>query len=727
LKTLTKGTVACFVAIGYWGGCFASTLHANEPKIDFVSQVVPIFTKLGCNSGGCHGKAAGQNGFKLSLLGFEPHEDYDRIVKESRGRRVSAVYPDSSLLLTKATGDAPHGGGPRLKVDSQEYRVLLQWISQGMPLKKEPPPSVVRLELSPPNQRLMPASQQPLKIQAIYSDGSQDDVTRLALYESNDRDMADVSDHGLVSIKNVSGQVAVMARYRGQVATFRASVPSAREVTEWPTTTHPIDVAVGMHLQELNIPFSEKCDDATFLRRLTLDLTGRLPTVDESRDFFNSPSSDKRWELLERLLASREYSEYFANKWMLILRNRRPSPGYQSANFAFHRWLQHAFEENKPYDHFVRDIVAASGSVDVHPPVTWYRNVADTASRVEDTAQLFLGQRVQCAHCHHHPYEKWGQEDYARFSAFFALVKSKPGSQPDEPIIYSEHGTATVPHPKTGVPVGPAGLDGPEVQLSPYEDPREALVDWMVDRENPYFARALVNRYWKHFFGRGLVEPEDDLRTTNPPSNPELLDVLAKHFHESKYDLKELIRFICRSNCYQLSSSSKDGNIDDRRSFSRFYPKRMNAEVLLDAIDQVAGSSTSFEMMPRNTRAVGLPDTGFESYFLSVFGRPGASTACSCERAEESTLAQSLQLANSKELQAKLAADSARPARLARDGHRTDQEKIEELYLVTLARQPTDEEYSSASSFLTEQNDKRAAFEDLTWVLINSKEFLFNH
>ncbi len=700
---------------------------ANDPDVSFPNQIVPIFTKLGCNSGGCHGKAAGQNGFKLSLLGFEAREDFEHLVLESRGRRVSTAAPDQSLLLTKAINAIPHGGGLKLDHDSHEYRLIRRWMSQGLNFGDESAATVASLRIVPDHRRMLPTTSQQLSIVAKYSNGIIEDVTRMVQFETNDPDMAEVTKTGLVTVKSLAGEVAVMARYQGQVATFRASVPLADESYPWPEPRSAIDVAVLQQLQSLNIPMSELCDDATFLRRVTLDLAGRIPTLDEVRAFLADSDADKRDRAIDRLIDSDDCADYFANKWMLILRNRRDKPSQQSGSFAFYRWIRQAIAENRPYDEFVRGILTASGAMDVHPPVVWYRNVVDTNSRAEDTAQLFLGQRIQCARCHHHPFEKWSQSDYSRMSAFFSLVRTKPGQTPDESMVYSEVGKPQASHPKTGQALEPAGLDGPVIQMPDYQDPRGALVDWMVEANNPYFARSLVNRYWKHFFGRGLVEPEDDMRVTNPASNPELLTAIADHFIASKFDLQELMRFICQSKVYQLSSQANGANIRDRKCYSRYYPKRMSAEVLLDAIDQATLSTTSFDEMPDQTRAVCLPDTAFTSYFLSVFGRPQASTACECERATESTLAQSLQLANSKELQAKLAADQSRPARLASDVQRSDVEKIEELYLVAFSRLPNEDEKEAANEYLQEKPDKRVAFEDVVWALINSKEFAFNH
>lgn len=698
----------------------------ENPVVSFSNQVVPIFTKLGCNGGGCHGKAAGQNGFKLSLLGFEPHEDYAHLVKESRGRRLSQASPDSSLLLTKAINLSPHGGGQRMEVQSHEYRLLRRWISQGLQPGSANDPVVSSIHVSPSQRRMRPGTQQQLSVIAQFSNGQRLDVTAAVQFESNDTDMADVTKLGLVSIKDLAGEVAVMARYQGQVAVFRASVPILNGSNEWPEATNPVDIAVLNQLKSLNIPVSKVTDDATFQRRVTLDLAGRLPTLEETRSFQKNFSAGKRSELIDSLLASDEYAQHFANKWMLILRNRREGVGQKSGSFAFHRWIQEQIALNRPFDAFVRDIVAASGTMDVHPPVAWYRQVSDNFSRLEDTAQLFLGQRIQCARCHHHPMEKWGQRDYYQLASFFSQVRSKPGATPDEAMVFSALGAPRASHPKTGESLPPAGLDGPVVQDQDGRDPREALVDWMVDKQNRFFAKSIANRYWKHFLGRGLVEPEDDMRVTNPPANPELLDALANQLTSSEYDIQSLIRVICNSRIYQLDTEPNGDNLRDRKCYSRYYPKRMSAEQMLDCVDQFLGTTTSFESMPPKTRAAALPDTAFRSYFLTVFGRPEGATACECERANESTLAQSLHFTNSKELIAKLNEPTALPQTLSQVAL-ADELKIQEIYERAFSRLPSEPELMSSMAYLSQKENKQEGYQDLIWVVLNCKEFLFNH
>ncbi|HXJ72821.1 MAG TPA: DUF1549 domain-containing protein, partial [Candidatus Dormibacteraeota bacterium] len=501
---------------------------------------MPIFTKNGCNGGGCHGKSAGQNGFRLSLLGFEPEEDYEHLVKEARSRRLFPAAPSRSLLLLKAAATLPHGGGKRLDVDSDDYRLLVRWMAQGMPYGSTNDPTVARIEVLP-KQRVMPLQgAQQLVVLAHYTDGSIQDVTRSALFEPNDKDMAKADDHGHIQLYQQPGDVAVMVRYQGKVTTFRATIPLGAPVENLPAPKNFIDDLVFKKLQTIGMPASPVCDDATFIRRVSIDIAGRLPTPEETQRFLADREPSKRDKLIDALVDSPDYADYFANKWSALFRNKRNDNNQARGTYAFHDWIRDSLLVNKPFDQFVREILGASGDIGQNPPVAWYRQVNTTTSQMEDTAQLLLGQRLQCAQCHHHPYEKWSQRDYYSFSAFFSRVGRKPGSQPGEEVIFHKRGLAESTNKKTKQPEKPAGLGSAPVALAPDDDPRFALVDWMTSKNNRYFAKALVNRYWKHFFNRGLVEPEDDMRETNPPTNPELLDALAARFTDSGFDLKEL-------------------------------------------------------------------------------------------------------------------------------------------------------------------------------------------
>ena len=699
---------------------------AEDLPLNFPNEVVPLFTKYGCNSGGCHGKASGQNGFRLSLLGFEPAEDYEFLLKEGRGRRLFPAAPDRSLVLLKATGRLPHGGGARIEPDSAPYRVLHRWISQGMPYGNESDPVVVGIEVFPRAMTLKPGSAQQIVVISHYSDGSLRDVTRLSQLSANDPEMAEVSATGLVRTQQQTGRTAIMCIFQGHVDVFRATLPLGVDVANLPPPANYIDTWVFRQLQELGLPPSNLCDDSTFVRRATVTIAGRVPTRAEVVAFLDESSPDKRQRLVNDLIDSNDYADQFATKWAAILRNKRTGDQDKRATFAFYYWIRDRLLENYPYDAFVRDIVAASGDVSIHPPVAWYREVRDSSALVEDTAQLFLGMRIQCARCHHHPFEKWSQRDYHSFSAFYSQVGRKQSEFGNQDRIIHRRGTASVQDPKTGEQLLPTGLDGPPTEVSPWDDPRQRLVDWMTQPANPFFSRALVNRYWKHFFGRGLVDPEDDIRVTNPASNPELLDALAKDFVDHRYDLKHLVRTICTSQVFQLAADPNAYNQQDKQNFSRFYPRRLDAEVLLDAIDQLTGQPTQYAGMPAGTRAIQLPDNGFDSYFLKVFGRPEASSACECERSADASLSQSLHLLNSQDILGKVSADTGRAAQLAADPRPLEQ-RIQELYFLAFARSPDAEELAVATDYIQSKATPREGFEDVIWALINTKEFLFNH
>lgn len=714
---------------------------AGEKPVSFVNDVVPVLTKAGCNVGVCHAKAGGgQKGFQLSVLGFEPQEDYEHLVKEGRGRRLFAAAPERSLLLRKASGQLPHGGGVRLQTNSDGYALLLEWIRQGAPFDTAETPSLVSFEVRPDRGTIGRNGQQQLQALATFSDGSVRDVTHMALYESNDKAMAEVGDTGLVKVFDLTGKVAVMVRYQGRFGVFNGAIPLGAPVDSLPSPRNFVDEYVFSNLRELGIPTSAVCDDATFLRRVTLDIAGRLPTAEEAAAFLADSGADKRDRLIDSLLSSPEYADFFAGKWAALLKNRRDDASDMVANFAFHAWVRDSLLANKPYDRFVRELLAATGTVIGNPPVAWYKRVKEPVQQLEDVAQLFLGVRMQCAQCHHHPFERWSQDDYYSLAAFFNRVGRKPSGVRGEDLIFHQRGQATATNIKTNKILKPAALGDAIPEIAPDEDPRLKLADWMASPENPFFAKALVNRYWKHFFQRGLIEPEDDIRDSNPPTNPELLAALERHFISSGFDLKALVRAITQSRAYQLSAQPNEYNVGDRQNYSRYYPRRLQAEVLLDAIDQMTGTQTDFPNLPPGTRAIALPDNSYNrsSPFLRVFGRPEAESVCECERVQSSSLAQSLHLMNAADLKSKLANPNGRAERLTKDDRPTA-EKIRDLYLTAFAREPRPEELQAATEYLAEarldpngapinsEQATRENFQDLIWALINTKEFLFNH
>jgi len=717
----------------------AEKVHENLP-INFGNQIVPIFTKLGCNSGGCHGKISGQNGFRLSLIGSDPELDYMTLVKESRGRRLFLAAPEKSLLLLKATGQLPHGGGKRMEVGSDEYNMILRWIAVGTPFGDAKDPVVVRISVYPDRRVTTRYNRQQLAVYAHYSDGSVEDVTRRAQYETNDVEMASVDFSGLVTTMGQAGEAAIMIRYQGYVAVFRATIPLGVPVPPWsfePKTI--VDRYTAAKWRQLGLVPSKPASDQVFIRRAYLDITGTLPSVEEVRAFVADPDPNKRDKLVDRLVDSENYAYYFALKWADILKvKRRNIPQRAQGTFAFHGWIKDSLASDKPYDQFVREILCAVGDDRQCPPVFWYTELQNPEQFVDDVAQVFLGMRINCAQCHHHPYEKWSQDDYWGLAAFFGRVGRKPVSllgvqvqnQNQTRIAVFNRPTGNVINKRTGQPAVMKPLEGEPVTLAPGEDPRLKLVEWMTDPKNPFFAKAVVNRYWAHFFGRGIVDPLDDMRDTNPPTNPELLEALARDFVEHGYSLKHLVRTICKSRTYQLSSVPNEFNKHDKQSYARYYPKRMSAEVLYDAVSLVTGSPSSFAGMPSDrfgaSRAIMLPDEAFQSYFLDVFGRPQRLSACECERVNEANLAQVLHLLNSQEVQDKLSRPGGRADRLASDP-RPDVEKLEELFLLALGRQPTPQQLQVALQTIERRGpqNKKQAYEDIIWALINTKEFLF--
>jgi hypothetical protein len=714
------------------------SMNENLP-INFGNQVVPIFTKLGCNSGGCHGKASGQNGFKLSLLGFEPEVDYVALKMEARGRRVFPAAPENSLLLLKATGTIAHGGGKRMEVGSDEYKVVRRWIAAGLPFGEKNDPVVTRISIYPDHRILSRQNKQQFAVYAHYSDDSVQDITRRAQYESNDTEIAVVDAAGLVRTLDMSGEAAVMARYQGHVTVFRATVPLGAKTPEY--TFEPKTVVDRFTLKkwkELGIVPSELCSDEQFIRRVSLDITGTLPEPTRVTGFMEDKDPDKRDKLVDQLLESSEYSYYFANKWADILRvKRRQLPNRAQGTFAFHNWIREAVVADKPYDEFVRDILAATGDESKSPTTVWYKELQAPEQFVDDTGQVFLGLRLACAQCHHHPYEKWSQDDYWGLAAFFGRVGRKNiletggfQNQPNQVQFIYNLPSGGVTNKRTGQAAIMKPLDGKPMEVGRDDDPRQKLVDWMVDAKNPFFARAVANRYWAHFFGRGIVDPLDDMRVTNPPSNPELLDALAQDLIKNKYSLKSLIKTICKSRTYQLSAVPNKFNKHDKQTYARYYPKRMSAEVLLDAVNQVTDSPTQFGGLPQDKhaprRAIMLPDESYQSYFLDVFGRPQRISACECERVSEANLAQALHLLNSDEVQGKLSRPGARADLLAKD-KRPDAEKVEELFLWAFAHKPAADQLEAALAHIEKhKNDKKVAYENILWALINTKEFVFN-
>jgi hypothetical protein len=697
---------------------------ASEPSLHFENDIEPIFSRYNCNASGCHGKAEGQGGFKLSVFAFDSEADRNAIVKDGRGRRVVPAAPDESLLLLKATGRVPHGGGIRLKVESRDYQTLRNWIAVGMPAGDPNAPRVRSVTVEPTEKILAPMATQQLRVFATYTDGRKVEVTDHARFQANHEGLATVSSTGLVSTLDRPGEVAVMAAYMGHVGLFRAIVPRPGKLIDSPRPQfNAIDKHVDRKLSKLNITPSELCDDAEFLRRVTLDLAGALPTPAEVRAFLADRTSDKRSKRIDELLARPSFADLMALRWADVLRVDRQALGHERA-YAYHRWIRESFAKNRPLDEFAREIITAEGLLQDTPQAAFYRAATKPGEMASTLSQVFLGVRIACAECHHHPSDRWSQTDYTGMVAFFTPVSTR-GVGKNEAIL--SQGNPLSRHPRSGLPVTAHALGTEPPSENPTGDRRGTLAEWMTNLKNPYFARNLANRTWAKLLGRGIVEPVDDVRATNPPSNPELLDALAAYLVEKKFDLRALVKFICESRTYQASSRPNETNEKDDLNFSRGLFKRLEAEVLLDAIGQATGVPDRFAGMPPGSKAIELWDSKVKNEFLKLFGRPQRTTACDCERTVEPSTGQVLNLLNSVELQKKLSHDAGLVSRLTQR-FPDDAKLIEELYLTLLARFPTARERDTTTSYLQRAGkERRQAVEDLAWALLNSLEFVFNH
>jgi hypothetical protein len=699
-------------------------------------DVEPVLTRFGCNAGACHGKARGQNGFQLSLLGFDPAFDLDAIAREARGRRVFPAAPEASLLLQKATARVSHGGGRRIEPESAAYRVLRDWIAAGTPRDPAGAPALLRIRIEPTERLLQAGGTQQAVVTAEYADGTAEDVTGLAAFQSSESAIVAVTPDGLIKAGTIPGEVAVTARFRNLFASATVTIPLAGEVPADLYAKLPrenlIDGHVWAKLQKLGITPSEPAGDATFLRRASLDVIGRLPTPEEARAFRDEPDPDKRARLVDRLLARPEYADHWANKWMDLL---RPNPYRVSIKSVLNldAWIRKAFRQNLPYDEFVRQVLTARGSTWRGGATTVFRDRREPAELGTMVSQLFLGIRLECAKCHHHPFEAWSQDDFYGFAAFFARVGHKgrelfPPIAAGEEMIYTAK-SGRVEHPLTSAPVAPKPLFGKvSAQDDPEADPREALAQWVTSRDNPYFARVIVNRVWADLMGRGIVEPVDDLRATNPPSNGPLLDALAADFRDHGYDLKHLIRTVLTSHTYQLDSRPNARNAADTRFFSRHYRQRLRAETLLDAVCDLTGVPERFDAAPAGTRAVALWTFRTNSLFLDTFGRPDPNQDPPCERTVDPSVVQVLHLMNAPGLHAKVVSDEGLPSRLAAS-KRSPDDLAEDLYLRTYTRLPDSGERELVRSLLAETGDdakaRRRVLEDLLWALMNTPEFTF--
>ncbi|MGH9769666.1 MAG: DUF1553 domain-containing protein [Blastocatellia bacterium] len=704
----------------------------------FRNHVIPVLTRLGCNSGACHGAAAGKAGFKLTLRGYDPELDYNVLSRQSLGRRINKVEPAKSLILLKSTMAIGHGGGKRLEVGSLEYKVISEWIASGMNAPAESDARILRLEVSPKASTLAAGADQQLRVLARYSDGHAEDVTRWVKYSSADPGIAAVDDDGKVKMQG-HGETAVSVWYQSQVSFARVANPFPNEIKPEVFANSPrqnyVDDLILKKLQTLRIAPSEQSNDREFVRRAFLDATGALPSPQEVERFVADGSPSKRSKLIDELLSREEYVDYWANKWSdLLLVSTAKLP--DSAMWTYYNWVRESVSSNKPWDRMAREIVTATGNSLENGAATYFVLHKEPTELTENFSMAFLGMSITCSRCHNHPLEKWTQKQYYQMANLFARIGMKNGTRQGDTQVYTNP-TGEVNHPRLGKPLPPAPLDGAELTLDSTKDRRQHLADWLTSPNNPYFARAMVNRVWKNFMGRGLVEAVDDMRATNPPSNEELLSALTKDFTDHGFDIKHLIRAIMNSAAYQRSSKPNETNKQDERFYSRYIVKRLAAEVMLDAVSQVTGAPTEFTGYPAGTRAIQIPDSRVNSYFLTIFGKPPRLSTCECERTSEPSVTQALHIINGDTINQKLRRPNGIVDSFVKLGM-SDEMMINHLYLAALSRPPRPDEVSHLLAVINESKDatkgsgdlpseRRQAIEDLVWAVLTGKEFLFNH
>ncbi len=728
-------TVVLVKAGGQTARIPVTVVNVEKPRVtSFRNEVIASLNVGGCNAGACHGTPSGKNGFKLSLRGFDPAADYLQLTRDVLGRRTDRQQPDASLILQKGLGVVPHEGGQRFLPSSVPVRALRDWLAEGLRDDLPATPSLKGIDILPGSRvQLAPARYQQLAVVARFSDGSVRDATRLTVFSTSDPAVADVSPTGLVQFKQ-AGEVAILCRYLMELQTVRLTYLEPRSGFVWtnPPENNYIDKFVFAKLKMLSIPPSETCGDAEFLRRAYLDVCGVLPTPKEVRDFLADKAKDKRAKLIDSLLERPEYADFWTLKWSDVFRSSRKAIQVKGTH-VFQHWLHERIAENTGFDVLTREMLTASGSTFANPPANYYRVARDPQNLAETTAQLFFGIRMQCAKCHNHPFERWTQDDYYSMAAFFARVRHKndpaePGATPQQPgaeIVYDGR-SGEVTQPRTGQVMKPKFMGGAVPNISPGTDRRRVLADWLASTENPFFAKSVANRIWYHLNGKGIVDPVDDFRDSNPSANDELLDALAKDFAAHKFDVKHLIRTIMNSRTYQLSAQTNAYNADDTKYFSHAVPKMMTAEQMLDAVCTVTELPEKFAGLPLGTRATQLPDGDINHPFLKTFGQPARELACECERESDSNLAQALQLINGPTLNEKLRNPNNRIGRLL-SAKTSERDMLNELYLATLSRSPNEDNVKVALDHLTRAADKRKAWEDIHWALLNSKEFLFRH
>jgi len=699
---------------------------AEMAPVRFVRDIEPLIAKVGCNAGTCHGSAKGKNGFKLSLRGYDPDFDYQALINDLSGRRFNRVKVEDSLMLLKPTAEVPHEGRQALKPGSREYFLLRQWIVEGTKFEDPAKSRANKIELLPAEVELdLPGRTQQILAIAHYPDGSTRDVTREAIFSSNNGDVATATNGLAVAVRR--GEAAVLVRYEGNYATREVIVMGDRTGFSWvnPPENNYIDKHINTKLKRMKMLPSELCTDAEFIRRVSLDLTGLPPTANRVREFLGDKTATKtkREKLIDELLASPDFVSFWANKWADLLQCNGETLGLKGV-WVFRGWIKKSISANKPYDKMVRELLLAQGSSYQNPEVNYFRALRDANKMTEDISQTFLGVRFNCNKCHDHPFERWTQNQYYQFAAYFARVAMKPGTMADEQIVFRQFAGGEMKHPKTDMTVAPKVPFGDAQQVTEEGDRREAFVNWLTSKENPLFGKAMANRVWSYFFGRGIIDPVDDIRGSNPASNPALLDAVSNDFVKSDFDIKKLMRTICQSRTYQLSIVKNKWNEDDTRNFAHATPRRLTAEQLSDSVALVTGSKSKYPGMPVGTRSVEIPDglvAGND--FLSLFGRPKRQSACECERASNVTLSHALNLINGNTIGEAVSDPNSGLAKLV-ETEKDNKKVVQEIYISVLNRPAEPKELAEVD--LGKGTNRLEVAQDLAWALMNSPSFLFN-
>jgi hypothetical protein len=696
---------------------------STEP-VSFLTDVMPVLMRAGCNAGSCHGAARGKDGFRLSLFGFDPRGDYYRLTREIGPRRINLARPESSLLIEKAVGGVPHTGGKLFDLDSEYARILLEWLEAGAPLDEGQPPAVVGVDLYPPNAVMVgEGTRQQFIARARYSDGTDRDVTTLAVFDSNNSNSAAISKLGLVEAA-ARGEAFVSARFDTVTVGSQVIVlPRELQYTPPPITGNYIDELIGAKLTRLRMLPSGLCSDEEFLRRVTLDITGLLPTVDEFHQFTGDSDPDKRAKKIDQLLERKEFAEIWSMKWAELLMVKSSNEVSYKSMFLYNNWLTSQIAGGVPLDQMVRELLSASGGTFSNPATNFYQIERDTLKTAENVAQVFLGIRTQCAQCHNHPFDRWTMDDYYSFAAFFSQIGRKQGEDYRETVVFNQGG-GDVRHPVDNRVMTPKflGDEAPEIQG---EDRRAVMAQWLTSARNPLFAASVANRVWEHFFGTGIVDPVDDIRISNPPSNPQLFDELGRRLTQYEFDFKRLVRDICNSHAYQRGTERNETNEHDERNYAHANPRRIRAEMLLDCISQVTDTQDKFQGLPLGARAVQIADGRTGNYFLTTFGRTPRDTVCACDVSTDPSLSQALHMVNGDTVHGKITSGGT-IARLLSEGQSPAQ-VIESLYIGALTRRPTPLELDQLLAVVDQAENVQAGLEDVFWAILNSREFVFNH